>query len=92
MTQFIEFVLSISLPSLARIDLGLLKLPAVIDVHGLPLAEGIEHRMRGLPVPVARILHTAEGQLHLGADRRTVDAGDSGLDIPDRPERAVDVS
>src|SRR5512147_2223846 len=57
---------------LLTVDLGLLKLARIVDVDGLPFREGVDHGRTAFAVPVPGLLHAAERQLDLGADRRTV--------------------
>src|SRR6188768_3801154 len=51
-----------------HVDLGALKLPGVIDVHALPLAEEVERRLADLAMAVAGGLGAAEWQVGLGPD------------------------
>src|SRR5207245_4793878 len=74
-----------------RVDLRLLELARKVHVDGLPLREDVEAGDPRLAVAVARILDAAEGQVHLGADRRRVDVEDAGLELVHGPERRVDV-
>ena len=74
-----------------RVDLRLLQLAREVDVDRLPLREDVEAGDARLAVAVARVLDAAEGQVHLGADRRGVDVEDARLELPHRRERLVDV-
>src|SRR3972149_3026818 len=62
-----------------------------IDVHGLPLAVGVEGRRAGLAVAVAGAAGAAEGQLHLGADGAGVYIDDAGGYLFHRLERHAHV-
>src|SRR5687768_13440039 len=74
------------------VDLGPLELARVIDVDRLPFREEIQGRLARLAVAVARVLHAAERQVHLGSDRPGVDVGDAGLQVTHRSERLVHVT
>ena len=74
-----------------RVDLRPCSLPREVDVDRLPLGEDVEARDARLAVAVARVLHAAERQVHLGADRRGVDVEDARLELAHRREGLVDV-
>src|SRR3954447_6593831 len=78
--------------SLVVVDLRALQLAAVVDVDRLPFGEDIERGLAGFAVAVARLLHAAEREVHLGAGRAGVDVGDAGLQVAHRLERLVDVA
>src|SRR5690349_11809579 len=73
------------------VDLGLLELAAVVDVHRLPLGERVDHGRTAFAMAVPGLLHAAERKLHLGTDRRTVDVRDARLDVADRAHGAIHV-
>src|SRR6266850_7897739 len=66
--------MSVKAPSArpSAVDLGLLKAAAVVDVHRLPLGEGVDHGRAPLAVAVSGLLDAAERELHFRADRRAV--------------------
>ena len=76
----------------ARVDLGLLELPRVVDVDRLPLGEDVERGLARLAVAVAGLLRAAEREMHLGADRARVDVGDARVEVAHRAERRVHVA
>src|SRR5689334_13031328 len=77
--------------SLVGVDLRLLESTREVDVDRLPLGEHVEARDARLAMAVARVLATAERQVHLGADRGRVDVEDPRLEVAHRRERLVDV-
>src|SRR6476469_24641 len=74
------------------VDLGLLKLPRVVDVQRLPLGEDVERSLPCFTMAVARVLRAAERQMHLGTRRAGVDVGDARLEVAHGAECLVDVA
>src|SRR4051812_3425277 len=74
------------------VDLGLLELPGVVDVERLPLGEDVQRGLARLAMPVPCLLHPAEREVHLGADRAGVYVGDPCLEIAHCPEGPVHVA
>src|ERR1039457_3264358 len=64
---------------LRPIDLRPLQLVGIVHVHRLPLGVEIDGADSAFAVTVACGLHAAEGQVHLGANRRGVDIGDARI-------------
>ena len=74
-----------------RVDLRPLQLAREVDVDRLPLGEDVEAGDARLAVAVARVLHAAERQVDLGADRRGVHVEEPRLELAHRREGLVDV-
>src|ERR1700730_17043149 len=66
------------------VDLRALKASAVVDVHGFPLAELVEHVTTGFAVSVPGVPSSAERELNLRTDGRRVDVDDSRVQLVDR--------
>jgi len=64
--------------SLRIINLRPLQRIRIIHVHRFPRGEEVD-RLRPLPVPVAGVLHSAKGQMHLRTDGWRVDVRNTGL-------------
>src|SRR5438034_1956686 len=66
-----------SVLALRSVYLGFLQPSGVINVHGLPLAVGVQRCLPSLAMTVAGTPGAPKRQLHLGADRPCIDIDDS---------------
>src|SRR6185436_6270195 len=64
---------SILAPAFSRVDLRPLQLATEIDVDRFPFGEHVKRRRAGFAMAVAGSLGADEWQMHLRADRRSVD-------------------
>src|SRR5688500_11856764 len=74
------------------VDLCALEGAGEVDVADLGLGVELVDLPAALAVPVAGLLHAAEGQVRLGADGRRVDVRDAVVELGERPEGDVHVA
>src|SRR5256886_111587 len=74
------------------VDLRPLQLPGEVHVDHLGLRVKVVDLPPALAVPVAGLLHAAERQVRLGADRGSVDVRDAGVELAHGPEGGVHVA
>src|SRR5260221_1997636 len=77
---------------LLRVDLGTLQRSGVVDIDRLPLAGDVDAGHTRFAVTIARLFHSAERQMHLGADGRRVDIKDACVHVAHGREGFVHVS
>src|SRR5258708_19949534 len=81
----------VKVPLLRPVDLRLLQLVRVIHVHRLPLRVEINRADTAFAMAVAGGFGAAEGQVYFGADCRSVDVGDAGVEVANGGEGLVHV-
>src|ERR1017187_1957058 len=77
--------------SVFSVDLRLLQLVRIVDVNRLPLGVEVDGANSAFAMTVPGRLGSTEGQVYLGADGRSVDVGNSGIQVANRRKRLVDV-
>src|ERR1700678_4517785 len=70
-----------TLPLLPRIDLGSLQAVGIVYVDCFPRGVKIERAGSAFAMPVAGLLHPAEGQMNLSPNGRRVDISDTGFQV-----------